>query len=68
MTDPVKQPRKRPAKASAAHGTKALRATQSVPERRESLLDDETHQNDRQFVTALARGLEILSCCRPRKA
>ncbi len=68
MTDLVKQPRKPRAKAGAANGMRAARAAASVPERRESLLDDEAHQNDRQFVTALARGLEILSCFGPRKA
>jgi DNA-binding IclR family transcriptional regulator len=60
MTDPVKLPRKRSGKAKAA--------ARGLPERRETLLDDETHRSDRQFVTALARGLEILSCFGPRKA
>lgn len=40
----------------------------AAPERRESLLNNEAHQDDRQFVTALARGLEILSCFGPRKS
>lgn len=55
----VKAPRKR-----AGNGKPA----RSAPERRESLLNDEAHQDDRQFVTALARGLEILSCFGPRKS
>ncbi len=53
----LKPPRKRAGKPAKA-----------APERRESLLDDEAHQDDRQFVTALARGLEILSCFGPRKS
>lgn len=65
MMDGVKQPRKRSEKAKPAKATKTAK---SVAERRESLLDDEAHQSDRQFVTALARGLEILSCFGPRKA
>lgn len=57
----MKTPPKKPRKAAAG-----VKPSKSAQERRESLLDDEAHQDDRQFVTALARGLEILSCFGPR--